>query len=62
MNRHIAKIVHLGSSNDQCYIQNRVVMNRVVINHVIKRSRPRGYKTLFMLNSAETKIYPAHKC
>ena len=23
---------------------------------------PRGYKTFFMLNSAETKIYPAHKC
>ena len=25
-------------------------------------SRPRGYKTFFMLSSAETKIYPAHKC
>ena len=24
--------------------------------------RPRGYKTLFMLNSAEHEIYPAHKC
>ena len=23
---------------------------------------PRGYKTFFMLNSAEHKIYPAHKC
>ena len=23
---------------------------------------PRGYKTFFMLSSAETKIYPAHKC
>ena len=22
---------------------------------------PRGYKTFFMLSSAETKIYPAHK-
>ena len=22
----------------------------------------RGYKTFFMLTSAETKIYPAHKC
>ena len=22
----------------------------------------RGYKTFFMLSSAETKIYPAHKC
>ena len=34
MYRHIAKIVQLGSNNDQCYIQNCVVMNRV-----IKRSR-----------------------
>ena len=24
--------------------------------------RPRGYKTFFMLNSAEHEIYPAHKC
>ena len=24
--------------------------------------RARGYKTFFMLNSAEHKIYPAHKC
>ena len=23
---------------------------------------PRGYKSFFMLSSAETKIYPAHKC
>ena len=23
---------------------------------------PGGYKTFFMLSSAETKIYPAHKC
>ena len=24
--------------------------------------RPRGYKTFFMLNSAEHEIYPAHMC
>ena len=24
------------------------------------KNRPRGYKTFFMQNSAETKIYPAH--
>ena len=24
--------------------------------------RPRGYKTFFILNSAEHEIYPAHKC
>ena len=23
---------------------------------------PQGYKTFFMLNSAEQEIYPAHKC
>ena len=23
---------------------------------------PRGYETLFMLNSAEQEIYPAYKC
>ena len=23
---------------------------------------PRGYKTIFMLNSAEHEIFPAHKC
>ena len=27
-----------------------------------KNTRPKGYKTFFMLSSAETKIYPAHKC
>ena len=26
------------------------------------RSRPPGYKTFSMLNSAEHEIYPAHKC
>ena len=25
-------------------------------------SRLQGYKTLFMLNSAENEIFPAHKC
>ena len=34
MYRYIAKIVQLGSNNDQCYIQ-----NRVVANHLIKKSR-----------------------
>ena len=26
------------------------------------KTTPQGYKTLFKLSSAETKIYPAHKC
>ena len=30
MYRHIAQIVQLGSNNDQCYIQNCVIMNRVI--------------------------------
>ena len=25
-------------------------------------TRPRGYKTFFMLNSVEHEIFPAHKC
>ena len=25
-------------------------------------TRPRGYKTFYMLNSAEHEIFPAHKC
>ena len=29
---------------------------------IVLTIRPRGYKTFFMLSSAETKIYPAHKC
>ena len=27
-----------------------------------EKTRAGGYKTIFMLSSAETKIYPAHKC
>ena len=27
-----------------------------------KKKQARGYKTFFMLNSAEHEIYPAHKC
>ena len=30
MYRHIEKIVQLGSNNDRCYIQNRVVTKRVI--------------------------------
>ena len=29
---------------------------------VLTQIRPRGYKKLFMLNSAEHEIFPAHKC
>ena len=28
----------------------------------VSKNWARGYKTFFMLSSAETKIYPAHKC
>ena len=40
------------SDNNQIY----------VIEALNSTFRPRGYKTLFMLNSAERKIYHAHKC
>ena len=38
---------------------------KLVCAHCMSRiwgSLPRGYKTFFKLSSAETKIYPAHKC
>ena len=28
----------------------------------MQQSRARGYKKLFMINSTELEIYPAHKC
>ena len=31
-------------------------------NHDQGYSRRRGYETIFIVNSAESKIYPAHKC
>ena len=31
-------------------------------NKSTEQLRPQGYKTFFMLNSAEQEIYPAHKC
>ena len=32
------------------------------LNNLITLTWARGYKTFFMLNSAELEIYPAHKC
>ena len=29
---------------------------------VLSVNRPRGYKTFFVLNSTEHKIFPTHKC
>ena len=43
----------------------RLLMGREESNQTNKpytKLRPRGYKTFFILNSAEHKIYPAHKC
>ena len=34
----------------------------ILQGHGIEKTRPRGYKTVFMLNSTEHKIFPAHKC
>ena len=43
---HIAALELLYTGNPRSYVT----------------SRPRGYKTVFMLNSAELGIYPAHIC
>ena len=37
-------------------------MNKYCLNQMLKHSRFRGYKTFFMLNSAELEFYSAHKC
>ena len=37
--------------------------NGIVIANMCELiARPQGYKTFFMLNSAEYEIYQAHKC
>ena len=51
MYRHIANMVHLGSNNDQCYIQNRVVTNRV-----IERSRCIIYLFIYIANTSLIKF------
>ena len=38
------------------------VMRRAVFGVSYNKTRPRGYKTVFMLNLTEHEIYPAHKC
>ena len=43
-------------------LQNTTETSRETTNHLGFRPWARGYKSFFMLNSAETKIYPAHKC
>ena len=35
---------------------------RIIVCYRKDESRSRGYKTFYMLNSAEHDIYPAHKC
>ena len=33
-----------------------------ILGNIKAKTRPRGYKTFVMINPAEIKIYPAHKC
>ena len=39
-----------------------IVLNSDVTGSITYDTRPRGYKTFFMLNSVEHEIFPAHKC
>ena len=42
---------------------NKLNWIEILIKEIITSiSQARGYKTFFMLNSAEHEIYPAHKC
>ena len=52
--------LHLASPLGPTYIRKENVI-RVNIS-CQEKTRPQGYKTFFMLSSAETKIHPAHKC
>ena len=66
----IGRFVHLGRlllpirpvdySLSHVHIKNCFCLNISTVCPMM--SRPSGYKTSFMLNSAETKIFPAHKC
>ena len=38
------------------------VTSRLLERKALNQTNKRGYKTQFMLNSAEHEIYPAHKC
>ena len=40
-------------------VKNNHTMPKVI---KVSKDQARGYKTFFMLSSAESKIYPAHKC
>ena len=46
------------------YAQVRHLRTKTTIKYSAQNaiSQARGYKTFFVLNSAEHKIYPAHKC
>ena len=60
------KIKNKGNIVLQCKVslknKGNIAVTCVVSNHGKLMTWPRGYKTFFMLTSAETKIYPADKC
>ena len=50
---------------DGSVIDVRKAIGTLIVGRVCTRNNPiwpRGYKTFFMLNSAEHEIFPAHKC
>ena len=49
---------HLALLETYAWITRELLQAYVICTH----TRPRGYKTFFVLNSAEHEIYPAHKC
>ena len=44
------------------YLVSASPVSRPLLVSVAEKTRPRGYETFFMLNSAEHEINPAHKC
>ena len=44
------------------YMKGRPWRDRAYVQVHLSLRWPRGYKTFFILNSAEQEIYPAHKC
>ena len=55
------------SSCEHTYSCNRanpcdLCIGLIHVTGFINMTSPKGYKTFFMLSSAESKIYPAHKC
>ena len=65
INCHVYNVFEKESSKTMLkYSRTGTIRHHNNINNVYdyEMTRSRGSKFFFMLNSAETKIYPAHKC